>query len=108
MNQSAYTLELQVLLDSLSPQDKGKFLQLYLARAKNPTLAVGLDAYFGVLGVDRFYAGDILLGILKLITLGGGGIWTLVDLFLIGGKIRLQNLQIARELKATFTSAPVG
>ena len=39
--------------------------------------------FFGVLGVHRFYVGKIGTGILQLVTLGGLGIWALIDFIMI-------------------------
>jgi TM2 domain-containing membrane protein YozV len=52
----------------------------------NWILTLIMSIIFGGLGVDRFLMGHIGLGILKLITLGGCGIWWLVDLILIATK----------------------
>ena len=45
--------------------------------------ALLLSIFLGSLGVDRFYMGHIGLGIVKLVTCGGFGIWYLVDVILI-------------------------
>ena len=46
-------------------------------------VTVLLCAFLGSLGVHRFYAGKIGTGILMLVTLGGCGIWWLIDLIMI-------------------------
>lgn len=42
-----------------------------------------LAFFLGWLGVDRFYTEQIGLGIVKLLTLGGCGLWSLIDTILI-------------------------
>jgi hypothetical protein len=47
---------------------------------KNFTTAILLSLLAGPLGIDRFYLGCTWTGVLKLLTLGGLGIWGLIDL----------------------------
>ena len=50
---------------------------------KDWTTLLILSILLGGLGVDRFYAGHIGLGVLKLLTIGGCGIWALIDIILV-------------------------
>ena len=59
---------------------------IYKSDYKNFTAALLLSVLFGGMGLDRFYLGYFWLGLLKLITFGGCGIWYLVDLILIATK----------------------
>lgn len=46
-------------------------------------IAVLLSWFVGYLGIDRFYLGQTGLGIAKLLTAGGCGVWWFIDAILI-------------------------
>ncbi|BCS85469.1 MULTISPECIES: TM2 domain-containing protein [Prevotella] len=69
------------------------FACAYLAQMKDPTIALILSILVGAYGVDRIYVGDVGLGILKLLTCGGLGIWWIVDLFYISDLTRTKNYE---------------
>lgn len=71
--------------------EDGKAFMLQSIGFKDPTIMLIISILVGELGVDRFMLGDIGLGVLKLITLGGCGIWWLVDLIFIMEKTRAYN-----------------
>ncbi|MGV3640697.1 MAG: TM2 domain-containing protein [Adhaeribacter sp.] len=59
---------------------------------KDPTTSLIVSLIGGNLGIDRFMIGDTGLGIGKLLTCGGFGIWGIIDWFMIQGATREKNL----------------
>src|SRR5687767_9173316 len=55
-------------------------IQPYSERSRSTAFL--LSYFLGYLGADRFYLGQIGLGVLKLLTCGGLGMWYLIDLVL--------------------------
>lgn len=85
----AYLLQRQ-----LEDVDKKQLYALSSISLKSPLVGLILGVIFGVLGVDRFYKGDIGIGIVKLclcwLTFG---IWWAIDLFLVWKGIKQDNLR---------------
>lgn len=79
-------------LNDTERTDQSQLVQLTQSALQKQTVGTSnkhfLAAFFfsffwGTWAVDRFYLGKVWTGIFKLLTLGGLGIWTLIDLALI-------------------------
>lgn len=79
------------LREMMLKMDDEKAFMIQSVNYKDPTIVLIVSILVGQLGVDRFMVGDIGLGVLKLITLGGCGVWWLIDLFLIMARTRQYN-----------------
>lgn len=75
-------------LNSL-PEEKIRYIQSFVF--KDSKFVLIMSIFFGSFGVDRFILGETALGVLKLLTLGGCGIWAIIDMFLIMEKTREYN-----------------
>ena len=87
--------DVKTILENMS---EDKQAALAMAGFKDPTISLIISLLGGAFGVDRFYIGDTGLGIAKLLTCGGLGIWSIIDWFLIMGAVREKNFQKLRAL----------
>ncbi len=62
-------------------------------RQVNWVLCLIFSIVFGWLGVDRFIMGKVGTGLLKLFTLGGLGVWWIVDIILVATKYQFKNVE---------------
>ena len=73
--------------------DDSRWVPISSLQFKSPIVALVLSIFLGNYGIDRFYIGHIGLGVGKLLTCGGIGIWAIIDWFLILGATRNENLK---------------
>jgi TM2 domain-containing membrane protein YozV len=82
---------LMQLREQLLALDDSKWVLVQTIPFKDPTTSIIVSILAGNFGIDRFLIGDTGLGIGKLLTCGGLGIWAIVDWFLIMGATREKN-----------------
>ncbi|OIQ18632.1 MAG: hypothetical protein BM557_06825 [Flavobacterium sp. MedPE-SWcel] len=95
MSNSKYfqSQHLSYIRERLLLLDDNKFMMLQGAELKDPTTSIIVSILAGGLGIDRFLIGDTGMGVGKLLTCGGFGIWTIVDWFLIMDATREKNME---------------
>ena len=69
--------------EKLLSLDESKWVMLQTIQFKDPTTSLLISIFAGHLGIDRFYIGDV-----------GMGIWTIVDWFLIMDATRDKNAEL--------------
>lgn len=84
--------QIHFIREKLLSMDDSKWPMISTTQFKDPTTSLIVSILAGSLGIDRFIIGDTGLGIGKLITCGGLGIWAIIDWFLIQGATREKNM----------------
>ncbi|TVR83423.1 MAG: TM2 domain-containing protein [Saprospirales bacterium] len=94
---------LPLIRERLLKMDDSKLLHIQTLNFKDPTMMLIVSLLAGTLGIDRFLIGDVGLGVAKLLTCGGLGIWAIVDWFLIMGATRDKNMEKLEIATASYS-----
>lgn len=89
---------LTMIRERLLDMDDSKWSILSTTQFKDPTTIMIVSILAGSIGIDRFMIGDTGLGIGKLLTCGGLGIWSIIDWFMIQKATREKNMQKIQQL----------
>jgi len=85
--------QINFIRERLLAIDDSKWAMISTLQLKDPTTSLIVSILAGSLGIDRFMIGDTGMGVGKLLTCGGLGIWTIIDWFLIMGATREKNME---------------
>ncbi|MBR6285526.1 MAG: TM2 domain-containing protein [Bacteroidaceae bacterium] len=84
--------QIPVIRERLLGLDENRALMVQSMQFKEPLTSLLISIFLGAYGIDRFFIGDVGLGLGKLFTCGGLGIWSIIDWFLISDATRQKNL----------------
>ena|SRR6185312_240403 len=82
---------LMTIKEQLDKMDDSRFPIVLAMPYRDPSMMLIISILLGHIGVDRMMIGEVGLGVAKLLTCGGLGVWTIVDWFLIMDKTREYN-----------------
>lgn len=76
----------------LDAQDMEEYASPAAGGGKSQLIALLLAVFIGTIGIHRFYLGYTWQGVVQLLTAGGCGIWTLIDIIrIITGDLKPKN-----------------
>ncbi len=90
--------QLSMIRERLLSLDDSKWAVVSMIQFKDPTVIQIVSILAGSLGIDRFMIGDIGLGIGKLLSCGGLGVWAIIDWFMIQRVTREKNLERLQQI----------
>lgn len=85
--------KLMLMRNQLEKVDDSKLMVIQSIEYKDPTTLLIVSILIGGLGIDRFMLGQTGMGIGKLLTCGGVGIWSIIDWFSIKKATKELNYQ---------------
>ena len=93
MGQKFPSDKLMLMSSQLEKLDDSRLIVIQSIDYKDPTTLLIISIFVGHWGVDRFMLGQTGLGVGKLLTCGGFGIWTIIDWFTIKDATKDYNYQ---------------
>ena len=83
--------KLMIIKNQLEKIDDSKLMMIQSISYKDPTTMLIVSLFAGGFGVDRFMLGQAGLGVVKLLTMGGLGIWCIIDWFTASSRAKDYN-----------------
>lgn len=94
MNNETYLTSLFKITENLNDIQLKEFKDLFEEKIKDPSTT----SVFSTICLDQFYLKKYMQGIFKIISIGGFGIWWVIDMYSALSRTRKFNVEIATNI----------